>query len=274
MKKLVITGAAGSVGQQVVPFLAERYRLRLADVVAPTYAIGEAEFVKADIRDPAQLRSAFEGADAVIHLGAVGGEDDWDRILELNINGTYNALESARLESVGCFVYSSSVHAIGFYPRNERIDSDNHVRPDSRYGLSKCFGEAACALFADKYGMRTMAVRIGNVSPPPAASSEDEATEGRPVRWDERRLSIWVSARDLAQLFAVAIDNEGYNYALCYGVSNNQRSWWDNSIAYELGYKPEDDSEEFAAQLLENGPIEDIASLGATYQGGGFVDLP
>ena len=74
---------------------------------------------------------------------------------------------------------------VGFYPRAETIADDVTVRPDTRYGLSKAFGEALASLYAFKYGAEVMSIRIGNVAQKPS---------------DIRRLSIWVSPRDLCQL--------------------------------------------------------------------------
>ena len=50
-------------------------------------------------------------------------------------------------------VFASSNHAVGFYPRHHRIGTDVTARPDSRYGVSKVFGEAVGALYADKHGL-------------------------------------------------------------------------------------------------------------------------
>ena len=65
-------------------------------------------------------------------------------------------------------VFASSNHAVGFYPREQRIGVNVTVRPDSRYGVSKAFGEALGALYADKHGLRVTCLRIGNVGDAPA----------------------------------------------------------------------------------------------------------
>lgn len=258
MKTVVITGAAGAVGTAVAPLLGKRYRLRLTDRVRPSWCRPDQEFVAADLLDVNALRGALSGADGVIHLGAFGREGTWEQILRANIQGTYNLFEAARFASVPRVVYASSVHAVGYYPRARRIGVDEHVRPDSRYGLSKCFGEACASLFADKFGLRVLVVRIGNAAPKPV---------------DERRLSIWISARDLAQLFEIGLEHPDLHYEIVYGASGNRRTWWDNSSAFHLGYRPLDDSEEYAAELLKNGPIEDQNVPGVLHQGGHFVAL-
>jgi uronate dehydrogenase len=90
------------------------------------------------------------------------------------------------------------------------------VRPDSRYGVSKAFGEALGALYSDKHGMVVTCLRIGNVGP-------------RPL--DVRRLSIWISPEDLVQLFQIGLEHPDIRFEILYGASDNAASWWDNSRA-------------------------------------------
>ena len=150
-------------------------------------------------------------------------------------------------------VFASSNHAIGFYPRNRRIDPSVPVRPDSRYGVSKVFGEALGSLFADKHGMRITSLRIGNVGE-------------RPI--DRRRLSIWIHPEDLAQLVRIGVEHPDIGHEILYGASGNTRGWWDNRRAAELGYRPRHDSETFADEVLGRDEIAD--PVGDRYQGGTF----
>ena len=116
------------------------------------------------------------------------------------------------------------------------------------------FGEALGSLYADKYGLEVYIMRIGNAADRPA---------------DKRRLSIWLSSRDLAQLVAIGIDHPGIRFEIVYGISRNKRAWYDNSNAYRLGYKPQDDSEVYAKEILAREPVggDPIAEL---HQGGVF----
>jgi uronate dehydrogenase len=127
-------------------------------------------------------------------------------------------------------------------------------KPDSRYGVSKAFGEQLGSLYADKYGMEVFCMRIGNVTVAPP---------------DKRRLSNWISPRDFARLVSVGIENPNIGFEIVYGVSDNKRSWYDNSNAHRLGYQPQDDAERYAEEVLaREKPGDPRAEM---YQGGNFV---
>lgn len=255
MKTILITGAGGDVGTHLRRELAGRYRLRLSDVkpLAPL-ARGES-FVRGDVRKMSDMLRATRGVDAIVHLGAWSVEGDWRTILTVNIDGTYNVFEAARRNGVKRIVFATSNHAVGFYRRDETIDHRVYPKPDSRYGVSKVFGEALGSLYADKYGLEVFNLRIGNVAPAPA---------------DKRRLSIWLSPRDLAQLVSIGIDHPDIRFEIVYGISRNTRAWYDNSNAYRLGYRPQDDSEPWAAEKLA-AHVDNANPRVELYQGGTFV---
>src|SRR4030095_8644926 len=168
------------------------------------------------------------GVDAIVHLGGHSNEGSWETILDANIIGLRNVYGAARVNGVKRILFATSNHAVGFYRRDETIDHRVYPRPDSRYGVSKVFGEALGSLYADKHGMEIFNIRIGNVNP-------------RPI--EKSHLSIWISPRDLAQLVSIGIDHPDIRFEIVYGVSGNKRSWYDNSNAQRLGYKPEDGTE-------------------------------
>jgi uronate dehydrogenase len=259
MKTVLITGATGDVGTHLRRELAGKYRLRLSDR-RPLKPAKNEQFMKADISKMADVLRITKGVDAIVHLGGYSVEGPWEGILQANIIGCYHVFEAARRNGVKRIVFPTSNHAVGFYRRDQTIDHRVYPKPDSRYGVSKVFGEALGSLYADKYGMEMFMMRIGNVNP-------------RPL--DKRRLAIWLSPRDLAQLVAIGIDRPGIKFEIVYGVSGNQRSWYDNSNAERLGYRPQDDSEAFAQEILaKEQPGDPRAEM---YQGGTFVveeDIP
>jgi len=253
MKTILITGATGDVGTHLARELAGKYKLRLSDKRPLKPAKGQT-FVKADISKMADALRITKGVDAIVHLGGYSVEGPWQSILQANIIGCYNVFEAARRNGVKRILFPTSNHAVGFYRRDHTIDHRVYPKPDSRYGVSKVFGEALGSLYADKYGMEVFMIRIGNVNPVPI---------------DKRRLSIWFSPRDLAQLVSIGIDRPGIKFEIVYGVSGNKRSWYDNSNAERLGYRPQDDSEPHAPEVLaKEKPGDPTAEL---YQGGIFV---
>ncbi len=255
MKSILITGAAGDVGSHLRRELAGRYRLRLSDRKPITDLAPGEEFAAADIAEMAGLDAVVRGVDAIVHLGGFSVEGPWEAILQANIIGTHNVFEAARAAGVKRILFATSNHAVGFYRRDETIDHEVYPRPDSRYGVSKVFGEALGSLYADKYGMEVFNMRLGNVNPLPV---------------DKRRLSIWISPRDLAQLVTIGIEHPDVRFEIVYGVSGNRRSWYDNSNAARLGYRPQDDSEAWAAEVLaKEKPATDLRT--EAYQGGTFV---
>jgi uronate dehydrogenase len=256
MKTVLITGASGDVATHLRRELAGRYRLRLSDL-RPLKDKQKAElFARADIsRMPDALRIT-KGVDAIVHLGGYSVEGPWEGILQANIIGCYNIFEAARRNGVKRILFATSNHAVGFYPRKQKIDHRVYIKPDGRYGVSKVFGEALGSLYADKYGMEVFLMRIGNVNEKPI---------------DKRRLSILLTPRDLVQLVSIGIDHPKIRFEIVYGVSGNKRSWYDNSNAYRLGYRPQDDSEIYAKKILKREPKGH--RLGELYQGGAFTHV-
>jgi uronate dehydrogenase len=255
MKTVLITGAAGDIGSHLRRELSGKYQLRLSDIRPIGKRAAGETFMKADVAKLKDMRRVTRGVDAIVHLGGISGEGAWEAILETNIIGTYNIFEAARINGVKRVVFATSNHAVGFYRRDETIDHRVYPRPDSRYGVSKVFGEAIGSLYADKHGLEVFNIRIGNVNP-------------RPI--DKRRLSIWISPRDIAQLVSIGIDHPDIRFEIVYGISDNRRSWYDNANARRLGYRPRDDSEAHAEEVLRaERPGADLRA--EEYQGGTFV---
>lgn len=253
-KSVLITGAAGGVAGHLRRELGNAYRLLLTDLRPVAELAPHETFRLADLSDMAALRALMPGIDAVVHLGGQSVEGPWDAVLERNIAGTYNLFEAARLEGVHRVVFASSCHAVGFYRLDETIPADAYFKPDSRYGVSKVFGEALGSLYAYKYGFDVLSIRIGNVAE-------------RPV--DARRLTSWLSPRDLAQLVRIGIETPGLGHEVVFGMSGNTGSCWDNEAAIRLGYRPQDDAMRHAAGIDRTPP--DAGDLARIYQGGPFV---
>ena len=119
------------------------------------------EALRLDLADFAAVRPAMEGTDVVVHLAAIPSEDTFERLLQANVAATYNVFEAARQAGARRVVFASTNHVTGFYRRSERVGPADPVRPDSMYGATKVFGEAVGRLYADKWGMEVVCLRIG-----------------------------------------------------------------------------------------------------------------
>ncbi|MET8731127.1 NAD(P)-dependent oxidoreductase [Streptomyces parvus] len=260
-RTVLLTGAAGGLGTLMRGLLpAYGYDLRLFDLVPIE---DEPQAVTADLNDRKALREAVRGVDAIIHLAGISLESTFDKILRANIEGTYHLYEAAREEGVRRIVAASSNHAVGHTPRplagDPAIPSDAPHRPDTFYGLSKCFGEDLAQLYWDKHGVETVSVRIGSCFPEPTSV---------------RMLSLWMSPADGARLFHAALTAVDVGHTVVHGSSANTRLWWDLTSARALGYAPQDDSEPYAAELIAAQGEPDPVDPAQTRLGGHFVTDP
>jgi uronate dehydrogenase len=257
--RVLITGAAGRIGTVLREALCGQYSLvRCADVIAQPAARESEEVVHFDLREPESIARAMQGIDCVVHLAGIPEEGPWEIVQALNIEGCYRVFEAARLAQVKRMIFASSNHAVGFHRRSRIIDENCLPRPDTRYGVSKVFGEALGRLYADKHGMSVASLRIGTFRTPDRPS-------------EPRQLLTWISHRDTVQLVRCCIEHPGFHYLNVYGVSNNTRSRWRNNNAAFLGYQPQDDSERFAEEILSSASAED--HVAAQFHGGFFCPM-
>lgn len=261
MKKLVLTGAAGRLGsylrESLTALCDELVSTDIAEDIGTLYP-GE-RYMRADLAQMDQIAPVLEGADMVVHFGAIVDEKPFEELLGPNFVGSYNIWEAGYKAGVRRVVYASSIHAVGMHLKSDFIGTDAEHRPDTFYGLAKCFTEDLGRMYWDKRGMESVHLRI-------LSCAQVNNT---------RALGSWLSYADLIQLVTRAIDTPSVGFTIAYGVSNNDRAPVDNSRASFLGYRPVDNAEVFAAQLLaEAGPV-DTSDPGQMCHGGPFaaVDL-
>jgi len=256
MQAILITGAAGDVGARLRRLLRGVYsRIRISDIRKPSDLGSDEEFIAADLADYGQVEKITSGIEGIVHLGGFSVEGPWETIHRSNIVGCYNLFEAAYRSGVKRVVFASSNHAVGFYPRERKIGVDVTVRPDSRYGVSKAFGEALGALYADKHGLGVTCIRIGNVNDKPL---------------DKRRLSIWLKPEDLVQLVRIGLEHPDIRFEIFYGASDNKAAWWDNGNAERFGYRPQGRAEDFRAFAMTEQAKLSADPIAERYQGGPF----
>ena len=259
MKKLVLTGAAGQLGSRLREPLSkmcdELVSTDIADDIGETLA-GET-YVKADLANLDAMVDVLTGADMVVHFGAIGDEAPWDDILQSNIIGAYNVWEAAYRNGVKRVVYASSVHAVGMHKKTDTIGLDAPHRPDTYYGLAKCFSEDLASLYWDKRGIEAVCMRIFSCAP---------ATNARSI-------GTWLSYDDLIHMVERAVDSPVVGFSLVYGISDNDRAVVDNTKARHLGYRPKDNAEQYAKEVFANTPPLDNKDLANLYIGGPFATV-
>ena len=256
MKKILITGASGDVGTRLRKLLKGVYpEIRISDIKKPVDLRPDEQFVQAELADMAQVEKAVAGIEGIVHLGGFSVEGPWETILNSNIVGCYNLFEAARKAGVKRVIFATSNHAVGFNPRSRKIGIDAPVRPDSRYGVSKAFGEALGAMYAYKHGLRVTCLRIGNVADAPI---------------DLRRLSIWLHPEDLAQLIRIGLEHPDIRHEIFYGASDNARGFWDNGNAFRFGYRPKHKAEDFREAAMAAQAKLAADPVGDWYVGGTF----
>jgi uronate dehydrogenase len=255
--RLLLTGAAGGLGRVLRPRLKPWCTtLRLSDIAELGSAASGEELQPVALENAQQVHALLDGVDAVVHLGGVSVEGPFEPILQANIVGAYNLYEAARKHGVGRIVFASSNHVTGFYRQDEVIDPSMPVRPDGYYGLSKAFGENLAQFYFDRYGLETVSLRIGSSFPEPK---------------DRRMLATWMSYDDLERLVVASLTAPLVGHSVIYGMSDNTTTWWDNTGAKHIGYRPQDSSEPFRAAVEARQPVLDLMNPAAVHQGGGFV---
>ncbi len=214
-QRLVVTGAAGWVGRHIVPLLARRYDVRAVDID------------DVDITDLDALTAAFEGVDAVVHLAAVAGDDDFlTEIVPKNLIGCRNAFEAARRAGVRTVVFASSGQVVLNNPPNVEVTVQMPIRPTGPYAASKVFGEALARHYHDDHGLRTFCLRLGWFGP--EFTDEMRADD---VGW------CWLSPRDLTDMIGACLESDqGFGVYLV--ASRGALGHWD--MANEFGWEPKD----------------------------------
>jgi uronate dehydrogenase len=236
--RVLVTGAAGSIGRVVTLGLLDRGHevVGLDLVPAPEGFTGPWHTI--DCTDPDAVEAVLdqERLDGVVHLAGNPDEADLSTSLTSHVVTTAALLDACVTHRVGRFVYASSNHAVGRTPRASLADgviSDDALpRPDTFYGVGKVAAEALLSLYADRYALDTVSLRIGSFLDQPET---------------RRGLSTWLSPDDCVRMVDAALTAPAPGYAVVYGISANTRAWWDLEPGRALGYEPLDDAEQYAA---------------------------
>ena len=256
--RVLVTGAAGSIGRVVTVGLADRgHDVVGLDLVPPPDGTGIA-WHTADCTDPDAVADVFaaESLDGVVHLAGNPGEASLPDSLESHVVTTAALLDAMVEHGVRRMVYASSNHAVGQTPRVELLTDDVRPRPDTFYGVAKVAAEALLSLYVDRHGIDAVSCRIGSFLPEPTTV---------------RALSTWLSHDDCVRMVDAALTAPAPGFAVLYGISANARAWWDLEPGRELGYEPQDDAEAFADRVEpREADRDEAAHVGGPFAGEEF----
>ena len=219
--KILITGAGGAIGSVLVKGLRDRYQLRGFDRV-PLPDLEDA--IVGELTDFESVTKATRAVDAIIHLaGNPSGAAPWEEILHSNIIGTYHLFEAARQNQVRRIAFASRAGLLAPYPEEITRTVDMLPRPESYYSISKVFGENLGYMYASRFGLECVSVRIGNVR------------ADRPQAEHPHHLSH----ADLVRVFERAVIHPGVKYEVVFGVSAGDWPLYDLEHGGKvIGYEP------------------------------------
>jgi uronate dehydrogenase len=257
-RRVVVTGAVGTVGKALLRGLGDRFEVTGVDVRRPAEPIEGRPVRRIDVHRTRGARKAVEGADVVVHLAAAAQlRTPWPTVRRRNLGMTWAVLEASVTAGATRVILASTNHVVGGYERDEpyrsvvagrikgldpvelpRLGAGAPLRPDSPYAVGKAMDEAAGRYFAEQHELSVIALRIGTVRP-------DDHPE------EQRHLATFLSHRDLVELVERCIDAPpSVRFGVFYGVSANTWRIWDIDEARDvLGYLPRDDAEAMRSQL-------------------------
>ncbi|MCY4063963.1 MAG: NAD(P)-dependent oxidoreductase [Chloroflexi bacterium] len=269
-RRVVLTGASGTIAGVLLPALRERYDLTLLDSRASDRHGVEVDGVQiADLldKDRDRYRHHFAGADAVVHCAYFRVQDQGDDAYfssELeNLQLTYNVYQVAWEEGVRRLVAASTNHAADLlenYALDGRVPmvTPDQNASDNWYGWAKIAFEQIGQVYASgvTHGGRPLEnvqIRIGG----PRETDLADAPLGD-LRKMRRALAVYISQRDMSQLFIKSIESEdigddlGLPFQIFYGISANSHAIWSIANARRvIGYAPQDNSEDRFFDLIQ-----------------------
>ncbi|HVG47778.1 MAG TPA: NAD(P)-dependent oxidoreductase [Rubellimicrobium sp.] len=261
LKKIVLTGAAGELGSALREPLSRMCEaLTSVDIKdAPGHLAANETWAVADCAEMGEVAPLMEGAEIVVHFAAIPDERSFEELLRPNFLSSYVIWEAAHNAGARRVVYASSVHAVGMHETAAGIDTDAPHRPDTFYGLSKCFTEDLARLYWEKRGLEAVCCRIFSATETPQ---------------NPRALGTWLSRGDLVQMVERAVDTPTTGFSVVYGISNNDRAPVSNAKVSFLGYRPRDNAEAYAADILAKAATPDPTNLAPMRLGGPFATVP
>tara|TARA_Y100000996_G_scaffold414054_1_gene403897 strand:- start:203 stop:1042 length:840 start_codon:yes stop_codon:yes gene_type:complete len=272
--RLFITGASGACGSVLKDLNYEKKFFDLKECPEFLYNSTNSTYIQGNISDQELIKKEIQDYDVLIHLAAadyypdfnMDSSDDWDNYILNNITYLKNLYDSAIQAGVKNIIFASTHRVMGMYEKIHapkiyeldhgiKIDHKQEPMPDSFYAVTKLFGENLGRFLVEERGISYTSLRIGSVREKdydhPYAYAEYGFQQNLWSRESEkyknqvnRLKGLWQSRRDFLQIIDLLIKFDAKEYNTFYGVSNNDRRWFDiDHASKKIGYKPKDNSE-------------------------------
>jgi uronate dehydrogenase len=243
MTNVLVTGAAGTIGQPVCQELERRgHRVRAFDRV-PSPGVSDA--IVADIIDAGAVRQAVSGTDCVVHLAAQPSDTDFTELVGPNVIGLYNVMDAARQAQTTRVVLASSIQVLSRSAPSEGPARVDMARPMNHYALTKLWAEQMGAMYSRRFGLSVIAVRIAWV-----VRNLEEVRR----MLKTQRPALYLSHADAGRFFAHAVEAQDIQFAVVYAASHGGEELFDMEPARRLlGYEARDRWPEGLAVELPDG---------------------
>jgi uronate dehydrogenase len=227
--KVFLTGCSGAVGRPVSRALAaDGHEVRGFDAKeSPELA----DFVLGRLEDAEAVFEAMASQDVVVHLAAQPHDVPFPELMGPNVLGLYHVLDAARRHGIQHVVLASSIQVVGRFGGSV-LASTTETNPDNHYALTKLWAETMGRMYAHRFGMRVLAVRLAWM-----VRDVEEATKMA----HSSRPDLYLSADDAGRFFRAAVARPVQGFEVVYAASREGEATFDMEPARRLiGYEAVD----------------------------------